>query len=81
MRQVVGGRAVDRRTASTSQMAGFETELLTQPQNLSALMAFSGKWVDGVRQASHRLLQSSRSSVAVDKGREGGPELDTVVVP
>ena len=47
MRQVVGGRAVDRRAASTSQMARFETEVLTQPQNLSALMALPRRWVEG----------------------------------
>ena len=50
IRQVVSGRAVDRRAASTSQMAHFETEVLTQPQNLSALMDLHGKWVNGVRQ-------------------------------
>ena len=43
MRQVVGGRAVNRRAASTSQIGRFETELLTPPQNLSVLMALSGK--------------------------------------
>jgi hypothetical protein len=43
MRQVVGGRVVNRRAASSSQMARFETEVLTQPQNLSALMALPGK--------------------------------------
>lgn len=47
MRQVVGGRAIDRRAASTSQMARFETEVLTQPQNLSALMALPRRWVEG----------------------------------
>ena len=43
MRQVVGGRAVDRRAASTSEMARFETEVLMQQQNLAAMMALSGK--------------------------------------
>jgi hypothetical protein len=31
MRQVVGGRATEHAAASTSQMARFETEVLTQP--------------------------------------------------
>ena len=48
MRQVVGGRAVDRRAASTSQMARFETDV---PHNLSVLRVLPGKWVDCVRQA------------------------------
>ena len=44
MRPVVGGRAVNRRAASTSQIGCFETELLlTPPQNLLVLMALSGK--------------------------------------
>ena len=50
MRQVVGGRAVDRTTASASQMARIETEVLTQPQNQAALRALPGQWVDRVRQ-------------------------------
>ena len=38
MRQVVGGRAVDRRTAWIRQMACVEIEVLTQPQKLVAMM-------------------------------------------
>ena len=36
MRYVVGARACERNAASTSQMSRFETEVLTQPQNLAA---------------------------------------------
>ena len=43
MRHVVGGRAKSRHAASTSQMGRFETEVLTQPANLNALMELSGK--------------------------------------
>ena len=50
MRPVVGGRATGRQAASTSQMARFETEVLTQPDNLSALLEMPGRWVDLVRQ-------------------------------
>jgi len=50
MRHVVGGRAVDRNAASTSQVARFETEVLTDPNNLAALSAIPGQWVDRVRQ-------------------------------
>ena len=46
MRHVVGGRAVDRSAASTSQVARFETEVLTDPDNLAALIAMPGQWVD-----------------------------------
>ena len=46
MRYVVGGRACERNAASTSQMSRFETEVLTQPENLAALTDLSGKWID-----------------------------------
>jgi hypothetical protein len=42
MRHVVGGRATERTAASTSQMGRFETEVLTQPGNLTALTKLSG---------------------------------------
>jgi len=50
MRHVVGGRAKAKRAASTSQMGLYETEVLTQPENLSALTDLSGTWIDVVRQ-------------------------------
>ncbi len=37
MRHVVGGRGKTKQAASTSQMGRFETEVLTQGKNLSAL--------------------------------------------
>ena len=37
MKFVVGGRATERNAASISQMGRFETEMLTQPENLAAL--------------------------------------------
>jgi len=50
MRQIVGGRAKDRTAASTSQMARFETEILTRDENLQALMDLPGVWVDRIQQ-------------------------------
>jgi hypothetical protein len=44
MRYVVGGRACERQAASTSQMSRFETEVLTQAENLSALKKMPGIW-------------------------------------
>ena len=38
MRHVVGERAKEKTAASVSQMGRFETEILTQPQNLKALI-------------------------------------------
>src|SRR5215203_7082945 len=45
-RWVVGGRAVTQNAASASQMGRFETEVLTQEVNLSALTDRSGRWID-----------------------------------
>jgi hypothetical protein len=50
MRQVVGERAKDKTAGSVSQMGRFETEILTQPQNLKVLMNQPGQWVDKVHQ-------------------------------
>ncbi len=49
MRHVVGGRATEHTAASTSQMGRFETEVLTQPGNLTALTKLSGNWIDRLR--------------------------------
>jgi len=49
MRHVVGGRATEHAAASTSQMARFETEVLTQTRNLAALATLSGEWIDRLR--------------------------------
>ena len=46
MRQVVGGRAVDTKAASASQMGRFETEVLAATDNRAALADLSGKWID-----------------------------------
>ena len=49
MRHVVGGRAKWRNAASRSHMGRFETEVLTDPEHVDALMDLSGKWVDRVQ--------------------------------
>jgi hypothetical protein len=48
MRHVVGERAKGKTAASVSLMGRFETEILTQPQNLKVLMSQPGQWVDEV---------------------------------
>jgi len=48
MRHVVGERAKEKTAASVSQMGRFETEILTQPQNLKALINQPGQWVDEI---------------------------------
>ena len=48
MRWIVGGRAVAKAAASTSQMGRFETEFLATDENLAALAVLSGQWIDRV---------------------------------
>ncbi len=48
MRWIVGGKAVERGGASTSQMGRFETALLATNENLAVLSDLSGKWIDRV---------------------------------
>ena len=48
MRWIVGGRAVAKQAASTSQMGRFETEFLPGEENLAALADLSGQWIDRV---------------------------------
>ena len=74
MRQVVGGRAVERTAASTSQMGRFETEVLTTKENQAALAQLSGKWIDRVRKARKltRIVLDMDSSVSETYGRQEG---------
>lgn len=48
MRQLVGGRAVKNGAASASAMGRFETEMLTQSENLDALAELPGRWIDAL---------------------------------
>jgi len=45
---IVDRKGIDRRAASTSQMGRFETEWLATDDNLAALTALSGFWIDRV---------------------------------
>jgi hypothetical protein len=48
MCQIIGGRAVGGRAASSSQMGRFETEVLATPANRNALADMPGQWIDAV---------------------------------
>ena len=74
MRQVIGGRATEKQAASTSQMARFETQVLTRPANYTALMALSGQWIAQVQQhrpTDHVILDLD-SSVSETHGQQVG---------
>ena len=74
MRHVVGERAKAKRAASTSQMGLYETKVLTQPKNLSALMDLSGTWIDAVRQRKpvREIILDMDSSVSETYGEQEG---------
>jgi hypothetical protein len=74
MRHVVGGRAKDKQAASTSQVAWFETDLLTQSMNLQALMDLPGQWVEKVHQRRpiHEIILDMDSTVSETCGQQEG---------
>lgn len=74
MRQVVGGRAVEKEAASTSQMARFETEVLTSPKNLAVLMELPGEWIELAQQRRplDRIILDLDSSVSETYGQQEG---------
>ncbi len=74
MRQVVGGRARDKTAGSVSQMGRFETEILSQPQNLKVLMNRPGQWVDKVHQRKpiKEIILDMDSSDSPTFGRQEG---------
>ena len=74
LRQVVGGRAKEHRAASTRQMGRFETEVLTQCENLRVLMDLSGTWIDrvGRRKPMKKLVLDLDSSVSPTHGHQEG---------
>src|SRR5215210_2500919 len=74
MRWVVGGAAVTGQAASTSQMGRFETEVLTQEANLSALTDLCGRWIDRVhaRRPVKGIVLDMDSSVSPTFGEQEG---------
>ncbi len=74
MRWIVGGKAVERQAASTSQMGRFETEVLATEGNLAALADLSGQWIDGVhdRQPPTKIILDMDSSVSPTHGDQEG---------
>jgi hypothetical protein len=74
MRWIVGGKAVIRDAASTSQMGRFETEWLASDENLAALADLSGRWVDRVhsRHPPKGVVLDMDSSVSPTYGDQEG---------
>ena len=74
MRYVVGGRACEHQAASTSQMSRFETEVLTQTENLLALKKMPGMWNERLHQPRpmDELVLDMDSSVSETYGEQEG---------
>ena len=70
MRWIVGGHAVTKQAASTSQMGRFETEVLATEENLAALADLSGQWIDRVhdRHPPTKIILDMDSSVSPTHG-------------
>lgn len=78
MRQIIGGRAVDAKAASASQMGRFETEVLAEPDNRAALADLSGHWIDRVHASvpPKWITLDMDSSVSPTHGAQGGHRLE-----
>ena len=74
MRWIVGGRAVAKAAASTSQMGRFETEFLAADENLAALVDLSGQWIDRVHAGNppKAIVLDMDSSVSPTHGDQEG---------
>ncbi len=70
MRRIVGGRAQERETASTSAMSRFEVEWLSSRKNLTALMDLHGTWIYSVHEVAplDKLILDLDSSVSPTHG-------------
>ena len=80
MRWIVGGKAVERGGASTSQMGRFETELLANDENLAALADLSGVWIDRVhaRKLPRMIVLDMDSSVSPTHGDQEGTAITAI---
>ena len=69
----VGGHAVTKQAASTSQMGRFETEVLATNANVEALANLSGQWIDKVhdRHPPTKIILDMDSSVPDPRRPEG----------
>ena len=74
MRAIVDRKGLDRRAASTSQMGRFETEWLATDDNLAALTALSGVWIDRMhdRRPPKMIALDMDSSVSPTHGEQEG---------
>ena len=74
MRWIVGGKAVEKQAASSSQMRRFETELLARDVNVEALSNMSGAWINRVhdRRPPKMIILDMNSSISPTHGEQAG---------
>ena len=74
MRVIVGWQGTDKQAASTNTMSRFETEVLTEEENLDGLARLNVEWVDrAMAQSSHQrvILDMDNSESPVHGQQEG----------
>jgi hypothetical protein len=74
MRAVVGKRALERTAASMGTVSRFETDILTQEQNIDALAALNSSWVSkasSLSKAKKVILDIDSSESPVHGNQEG----------
>ena len=65
MRVIVGWQGTDKQAASTNTMSRFETEVLTEEENLEGLARLNVEWVDrAMAQTSHQRKRESPTTAA-----------------
>ena len=71
---IVGGKAVERQAASSSQMGRFETEVLASDTNVETLADMNGAWIDRVhdRRPPKMIILDMDSSVSPTHGEQEG---------
>ena len=74
MRVIVGWQGTDKQAASTNTMSRFETEVLTEEENLEGLARLNVEWVDrAMAQTSHqRVILDMDSSESPVNGQQEG---------
>ena len=74
MRVIVGWQGTDKQAASTNTMSRFETEVLTEEENLEGLARLNVEWVDrAMAQTSHqRVILDMDSSESPVHGQQEG---------
>jgi hypothetical protein len=74
MRVIVSRRASEKQAASTNSVSRFETEMLTQPENLEALSRLNEAWVSRAmgRTNTRRLILDLDSSESPVHGEQEG---------